>query len=67
VGDVCAIAFGHLGLDWRAHVTVDDKLKRGPDTVLRIGDPARARADLDWHPTISFAEMIAQMVDADRA
>jgi GDPmannose 4,6-dehydratase len=66
VGDVCAIAFGHLGLDWRAHVTVDDKLKRGPDAVLRIGNPARARADLDWHPTVSFAEMIEQMVDADR-
>jgi GDPmannose 4,6-dehydratase len=67
VGDVCAAAFAHVGRDWRQHVKVDDRLKRAPEAVLRIGDASRARAELGWAPTLGFVEMIGRMVDADRA
>jgi len=67
VADVCETAFAHAGLDWRSHVVVDDKLKRNPETVRRIGNPARARADLGWAPSLNFTEMIGHLVDSDRA
>ena len=37
VRQVCETAFGHVGLDWRAHVVVDQGLKRG----ARTGGPHR--------------------------
>jgi len=65
VEDVCAAAFGHVGLDWRQHVRVDDKFKRAPDRVMAIGNSARARAELGWRPTLDFEAMIAEMVEAE--
>lgn len=66
VEDVCAVAFGHVGLDWRRYVRVDDQLKRAPDRVPPIGNPARARAELGWRPALDFETMIADMVGAER-
>lgn len=66
VGDVCETAFARVGLDWRRHVAVDDQLRRPPEGVLRIGDPARARAELNWAPSLTFAELIGHIVDSDR-
>jgi GDPmannose 4,6-dehydratase len=65
VEDVCAAAFGHAGLDWREHVRVDDRFKRPPDRVPAVGNPARARSELGWRPSLDFEAMIAEMVDAD--
>jgi GDPmannose 4,6-dehydratase len=66
VGDVCEIAFAHVGLDWRRHVVVDEQLKRVPETTLRVGNPARARAELNWAQSLTFAELIGHIVDSDR-
>jgi len=66
VRDVCEAAFGHVGLDWRRHVAVDDRLVRAPDDVIRLGDPARARAELNWAPSLTFRELIGHIVDCDR-
>jgi GDPmannose 4,6-dehydratase len=65
VQDVCETAFAHVGLDWRRTLRVDDELKRPPDRVPAVGNPARARAELDWQPSLDFKQMIAQMVDAE--
>jgi GDPmannose 4,6-dehydratase len=66
VRDVCEAAFAHVGLDWRRHVAVDDQLVRGPERALRIGNPARARAALNWAPSLTFARLIGHIVDSDR-
>jgi GDPmannose 4,6-dehydratase len=66
VGEVCEAAFARVGLDWRRHVAVDDQLRRAPDGVLRVGDPLRARAELNWAPSLTFAELIGHIVDSDR-
>jgi GDPmannose 4,6-dehydratase len=66
VADVCAAAFAHVGRDWRAHVEVDDRFKRTPEAVQRIGDAARARNELGWAPTLGFAQLIGHIVDSDR-
>ena len=65
VRDVCRIAFARVGLDYEAHVAVDPALVRPPEPVRLLGDPAKARADLDWTPSISFEALIEMMVDAD--
>jgi GDPmannose 4,6-dehydratase len=65
VREVCELAFGHVGLDYRAHVVTDPTLVRAPEPVPRIGNPARARRDLEWAPTLTFAELIGYMVDSE--
>lgn len=67
VREVCEVAFAHVGLDWRSHVVVDEKLVRAPDRVPRIGNPARAKAELGWAPTLNFEALVRHLVDAERA
>jgi len=67
VGEMCRIAFAHVGLDWREHVRVDPRLFRPAEVELLHGDAAKARAKLGWEPTIGLEEMLAEMVDADIA
>jgi GDPmannose 4,6-dehydratase len=67
VQDVCEAAFGFLGLDWRAHVTVEDQSGRAPDQVARVGDASRAAAELGWAPTRTFTQIVEEMVRADLA
>jgi GDPmannose 4,6-dehydratase len=58
-------AFGHVGLDWRAHVVTDPKFMRPAEVDLLLADPSKARQELGWTPKVGFAELIAMMVDAD--
>jgi GDPmannose 4,6-dehydratase len=61
------IAFGHVGLDWKAHVVVDPRFFRPAEVDLLLGDPARARRQLGWAPEVSFERLVTMMVDADLA
>ena len=67
VRELCRLAFGHVGLDWRDHVVVDDRLMRPAEVDLLIGDASKARAVLGWEPSTSFAELVQLMVDSDLA
>jgi len=67
VGDLCEVAFARVGLDYRDHVRVDQDQGRRPETIELRGNPAKAMAKLRWRPSVSFAELIGMMVDADRA
>jgi GDPmannose 4,6-dehydratase len=65
VRDVCAAAFGALGLDWSEHVVVDPALFRPAEVEALVGDASKARARLDWHPATGFADLIRGMAEAD--
>jgi GDPmannose 4,6-dehydratase len=65
VRELVEVAFGHVGLDWREHVRIDDSLVRGHDYTL-VGDPAKARERLGWKPSVTFEQLIALLVDAAR-
>jgi GDPmannose 4,6-dehydratase len=67
VREVCETAFGHVGLDWRLHVVVDESLVRPPERVPRVGNAARAHTDLGWRPTVGFHQMIAELVEFERS
>jgi GDPmannose 4,6-dehydratase len=65
VQDLAELAFAHAGLDWRAHVRVDESLKRGQGYQL-VGDASKARERLGWRPSLTFEELVALLVDAAR-
>ncbi|HEY5431506.1 MAG TPA: GDP-mannose 4,6-dehydratase [Solirubrobacteraceae bacterium] len=67
VADLLQTAFGHVGLDPAAHVRTDPELVRAAEAVAPIGDPGRARERLGWEASVTFEEMIGEMVDADLA
>ncbi len=58
-------AFAHVGLDWRDHVTLDERFVRPAEVDLLIGDRSKAERVLGWAPKVSFEELVAMMVDAD--
>ena len=65
VRDFCDAAFSAVGLDYRDHVVQDEKFFRPAEVDLLVSDPSRAKAELGWTPTVSFAELVTMMVDAD--
>jgi GDPmannose 4,6-dehydratase len=67
VREVCEIAFGAVGLDWRKHVVVDRDLFRPADVQALVGNATKAREKLDWRPKMRFPELIASMAAADLA
>ena len=65
VQDLVELAFGHVGLDWRAHVRQDPAFLRPAEVDLLIGDASKAGRVLQWAPEVDFNGLIAMMVDAD--
>jgi GDPmannose 4,6-dehydratase len=63
VRELVELAFAHVGLDWQAHVRSDDSLRRGQMYEL-VGDATKARTQLGWQPSVTFAELVAILVDA---
>jgi GDPmannose 4,6-dehydratase len=65
VRELVEAAFGHVGLDWRKHVTTDPKYMRPAEVDVLQADPSKARKELGWSPKVGFSELVAMMVDAD--
>jgi len=60
-------SFQHVGLDWEKYVEFDQRYLRPAEVDLLIGDPSKAKKQLDWEPKIKFKELVQIMVDADMA
>jgi GDPmannose 4,6-dehydratase len=67
VREFCELAFSHVGLDWREHVTIDPKYFRPTEVDVLLGDASKAKRELGWEPTTKFASLVKLMVDADMA
>jgi GDPmannose 4,6-dehydratase len=65
VQDLVEVAFGHSGLDWHKHVSLDPKLIRPAEVEHLIGDSSKARQQLGWKPSVDFHGLVKMMVDAD--
>jgi len=65
VGSCVEIAFRHVGLDPADFVRVDPKLIRPAEVDTLLADPTKAREELGWSASTSFAELVQLMVDAD--
>ncbi len=65
VRDLVDLAFRHVDLDWHDHVQIDPALFRPAEVNTLRGDATKARKVLGWTPSVSFAELVQMMVDAD--
>jgi GDPmannose 4,6-dehydratase len=60
-----AAAFEAVGLDWRAHVDVDDSLRRPSDIPYSAGNAAKAERLLGWRARSGMREVVRTMVLAE--
>ena len=65
VQEFVEVAFGHVGLDWQKHVGIDARYLRPAEVDHLIGDPAKAKKELGWEPSVNFTQLVTMMVDAD--
>lgn len=67
VREFVAAAFLAAGIeDWEQFVVVDPLFFRPVDSVALVGDATRAGERLGWAPTVTFQQMVARLVAADR-
>lgn len=65
VRDICAIAFGHLNLEYSKFVTMNQQFLRKSEARALTGNPVKAKKILGWQPKTSFKDMIIKMVEHD--
>jgi GDPmannose 4,6-dehydratase len=65
VREFCDAAFACVGLQADAFIEVDPRLLRPAEIDALSGDATKAKTRLGWVPTISFDEMVREMVEAD--
>jgi GDPmannose 4,6-dehydratase len=65
VREFCNAAFGCVGLDPDDFVVSDPRYLRPAEVDVLVGDATKAKTRLGWEPTIGFAELVREMVEAD--
>lgn len=65
VRDFLEIAFDYIGLDYHDHLVMDRNLYRPSEVNVLQGDASKALKRLGWSPTISFEDMVKEMIDSD--
>jgi GDPmannose 4,6-dehydratase len=63
VRDFVEIAFGIVGLDWRAHVEEVPSLVRATRATL-LGDSTKLRERTGWKPSVGFEQLVEILVRA---
>ncbi len=64
VRELCEVAFGYAGLDYKKYVRSDPALYRPLEVERLCGDAAKANA-LGWKPEIPFEDIIREMIEAN--
>lgn len=62
--ELCATAYGHVGLHWEDHVVSDPALVRPIETGQTRAAPLKALEILNWKPRTDFSTMIGRMVES---
>lgn len=58
-------AFGYVEMDWKKYVEIDPRYFRPTEVEYLLGDPSKAKKQLNWEPKVKFHELVRIMVDAD--
>jgi GDPmannose 4,6-dehydratase len=58
-------AFNYVDLDYRDYLVMDEKLYRPSEVNILQGDASKALKKLNWSPTVSFRELVNEMVEGD--
>jgi GDPmannose 4,6-dehydratase len=65
VREFCDAAFSRVNLDWKKYVVEDPRYLRPTEVNALVGDPAKAKKQLDWSAKTYWRELADLMVDAD--
>ena len=65
VGEFAELAFTMAGLNLRDYLRIDDKYKRPAEVDNLLGDCAKAKKVLGWRYSLSFHDLVREMVDSD--
>jgi GDPmannose 4,6-dehydratase len=57
--------FALLDMDWEKYVEYDKRYERPAEVDLLIGDPAKAKRQLNWEPKVRFKELVKIMTESD--
>jgi GDPmannose 4,6-dehydratase len=63
----CQLAFSYAGLNYEDHVVSRSDLLRPAEVDVLLGDANKAREKLNWEPSVTLEQMVAEMVDSDVA
>jgi GDPmannose 4,6-dehydratase len=55
-------AFSYVGLDWEKYVEIDPRFFRPTEVNHLRGDASKIKMDLGWEPSVSFNELVEEMV-----
>jgi len=58
-------SFEYVGLDWEKYTKTSTKYERPNEVVHLLGDPSKAKKELNWEPEYSFSDLVKLMVDSD--
>tara|TARA_R110000751_G_scaffold6900_3_gene29063 strand:+ start:592 stop:1569 length:978 start_codon:yes stop_codon:yes gene_type:complete len=64
VRDMCEYVFARLGMDYRDHISQDEKFMRPEELKYLKGDSTKAREILGWTPEYTFETLMDDMVDS---
>jgi GDPmannose 4,6-dehydratase len=65
VQDIVELAFKAAKLDWQRYVRQEKQFFRPADPCQVVGNATKAKNVLGWEPEITFAQTIAEMVQAE--
>ena len=60
-------AFAEVGLEWRDHVDIDERLYRPADITFTSANPTRANEKLGWKAKAGMRDVVAMMTAAENA
>ncbi|MGH8106388.1 MAG: GDP-mannose 4,6-dehydratase, partial [Arenimonas sp.] len=66
LAEFVSTAFASLGLDWQAHVDIDQSLLRPTDLRISLADPSHAEQKLQWRARTKMPTVVEKMVLADK-
>ena len=58
-------AFAHVGLNYKDHIAIDQKLIRPAEVDTLLADTSKAKRILKWEPKVSFDDLVIDMVESD--
>ena len=65
VKEFARLAFAEVGLDYKKYIKIDKKLKRPAEVNTLLGSYSKARKKLGWKPTVTFKQLVKEMVRSD--
>ncbi len=61
----CELAFCEVDLDYKDFVEIDPRYFRPAEVEQLLGDPAKAKKQLEWNPKTTVEQLAAMMVEHD--